>query len=82
MTHEAGPTDSRVQRLARVLRDVRLPCADDIRRGDSVPAGGDVADVVDAMTVSDGQAMFGATAGNVRSSSKQCSEAVSKEEVQ
>ena len=53
---------------------MRLPCADDIRCGDSVPAGADVADVVAAMTVSDGQAMFGATTGSVRSSSEQCSE--------
>ena len=51
-----------------------LHCADDIRRCDSVPAGADVADVVAAMTVSDGQVMFGATMGNVRSSSEQCSE--------
>ena len=50
MTHETDSKDSRVQRLARVLRDVHLPCSDDVRRGDSVPTCADVADVVAAMT--------------------------------
>ena len=55
MTHEAAYTVPWMQRLARVLRYVLLPCADDIRRGYPVPACADVADVVAAMTKKDNQ---------------------------